>query len=63
MSEQLKTTKQAAEALGVTPATIRLWVKTGLIDARTMPSGRKRIPQSAIDQIKEPKNGDQIPKA
>lgn len=55
MSEQLRTTKEAAEALKVTPATIRAWAKSGLIDVRFMPSGRMRIPQSAIDKIKEPK--------
>lgn len=56
MSDELRTTKEAADALRVTPATIRLWVKTGLIDSRKLPSGQKRIPQSAIDKIKEPSN-------
>lgn len=52
-SEQLLTTSQAAEVLGVSDQTIRNWVDAGWLPARRAhPLARRMIPASALDGVR-----------
>ena len=44
----LLTTREAADALGVKPVTIRRWVQKDLLTAVVLPSGRLRFQRDAI---------------
>ena len=47
----LLTVSQAAEQLGVKPATIYVWVGEKKIGHIKYPTGTIRIPQTAVDEI------------
>ena len=49
----LLTVKQAAAWLGVCRRTIYNWIWTGKVECVRLPSGRKRIPVSALLRAKE----------
>lgn len=56
---RLLSVKQVSQALAVNPATVRRWVKEGLLECVTMPKSGKgiksfyRIRGSAVDKILE----------
>lgn len=45
------TVAQVAEKLQVADATVRRWVRTGLIEVTRLPSGGIRIPADTIDAL------------
>lgn len=47
------TPDEAADRLRVTGRTIRRWVADGKLRAVTLPSGRIRIPEEALDEFAE----------
>ena len=52
MAEHLLTVPEAAQALRVTPWTLRKWLNEGTLQGvRPRPGGRWRVPQSALDRI------------
>lgn len=42
---------QAAQALGITPATLHDWRRRGWILCTQLPNGRYLVPQSEIDRL------------
>jgi len=48
---KILTTREAADALRVTPETIRRYVRAGAIDATTTPGGDLRIASTEIDRF------------
>jgi transcriptional regulator with XRE-family HTH domain len=47
-----QTIAQAAQAVGVSPSTIRLWERQGLIRARRTPAGHRRFGRLEIERIR-----------
>jgi excisionase family DNA binding protein len=50
---KLLTIKQAAEALGVHPNTLRRWADQGTIPVTKLPSGYRRWTPAQIEQIRQ----------
>lgn len=50
----LLTTSEAAEALGVHPATIARWASQGQLEVVILPGGHRRIPAEEVARIREP---------
>ena len=60
MAEHLLTVPEAAQALRVTPWTLRKWLNEGTLQGvRPRPGGRWRVPQSALDRIAETRGAGQ----
>jgi excisionase family DNA binding protein len=51
MTDHLLTVAEVAERLRVTPSTVSLWARDGLIRAIRLPSGRLRFRAADIDQL------------
>jgi excisionase family DNA binding protein len=49
--EKLITPRQAAEILNVDPATVRRYVRLGLLPARRLPSGYIRLRREDVDKL------------
>lgn len=49
--ERLLTLSEAAERLGVHPATVRRWADKGEIEVRTTAGGHRRFPESAVVRL------------
>ncbi len=54
-SEPFLTLKEAAERLGVHPATLRRWADQGDVQVRLTPGGHRRFPLSEIERLGRPK--------
>lgn len=51
MKERLLTLSEAAERLGVHPATVRRWADKGEIEVRVTAGGHRRFPESAVERM------------
>lgn len=58
--EQLYTSREAAELLGVTPRTVQLWADNGVLSARRTHGGHRRFEASEIETVRQ-KFADQAP--
>lgn len=45
------TTGDVARALGVSPNTVKSWIRKGELEAVRLPSGHHRIPRGEVDRI------------
>lgn len=45
------TVSEVAAALRVTPETVLRWIRTGRLEGVALPSGRYRIPRTAVDAL------------
>lgn len=57
MAERLLKVEEAAERLGVTPFTVRVWLRSGKLrggKTSAVMQGRWRVPESAIGEMIEP---------
>jgi len=50
-NDELMTTRQAAEALGVAVRTVQLWVEAGVLPAWRTAGGHRRISRSAVEGL------------
>jgi len=50
-NDELMTTRQAGEALGVAVRTVQLWVEAGVLPAWRTAGGHRRIARSAVEQL------------
>ena len=55
--EPLLTLKQAAERLGVHPATLRRWANQGDVLVVVTPGGHRRFPRSEVDRLSQRQGG------
>lgn len=53
-TDQVLTTSQLASEWGVSTRTIQRYIASGLLGAMRLPSGRNRIPRSAIREAIRP---------
>jgi excisionase family DNA binding protein len=51
MSEDLLRTEQVAKLLNTSPATVRNWIRLGLIEAVRLPSGQYRIRREDVEKM------------
>jgi excisionase family DNA binding protein len=51
MSEELLRTEQVAKLLNTSPATVRNWIRLGLIEAVRLPSGQYRVRREDLDKL------------
>lgn len=51
LEDEVCSTREAAELLGVSLRTIQLWVESGALRAWKTAGGHRRIPRSAIDEV------------
>lgn len=51
-NDELMTTRQVAEALGVAVRTVQLWVESGALPAWRTAGGHRRISRGAVDQLR-----------
>jgi excisionase family DNA binding protein len=49
--EKLITPREAAEILNVDPATVRRYVRLGLLPAKRLPSGYIRLKRADVEQL------------
>lgn len=52
-NDELMTTREAGEVLGVAVRTIQLWVESGVLPAWRTAGGHRRIARSAVDKLME----------
>lgn len=50
-NDELMTTRQAGEALGVAVRTVQLWVESGVLPAWRTAGGHRRIARSAVEKL------------
>lgn len=50
-NDELMTTREAGEALGVAVRTVQLWVESGVLPAWRTAGGHRRIARSAVDKL------------
>lgn len=50
-NDELMTTRQAGDALGVAVRTVQLWVEAGVLPAWRTAGGHRRIARSAVEQL------------
>lgn len=50
-NDELMTTRQAGEALGVAVRTVQLWVESGILPAWRTAGGHRRIARSAVEKL------------
>lgn len=50
---EVVSTREAAEALGVSLRTVQLWTEAGVLDAWKTPGGHRRIYRASIDRVLE----------
>ena len=50
-NDELMTTREAAEALGVAVRTVQLWVEAGVLTAWKTAGGHRRIPRAALEEL------------
>jgi len=50
-NDELMTTREAAEALGVAVRTVQLWVESGVLTAWKTAGGHRRIARAALDEL------------
>ena len=50
-NDELMTTREAAEALGVAVRTVQLWVESGVLTAWKTAGGHRRIPRAALEEL------------
>lgn len=50
-NDELMTTRQAGEALGVAVRTVQLWVESGVLPAWRTAGGHRRIARSAVERL------------
>jgi len=58
MGEKLYTTREAAEALGVTYMTVWKWIKSGKLRANKVFGGRYAIPAEEVERLLKEKRGE-----
>ena len=57
-AEQVCSTRDAAERLGVSLRTVQLWAEAGLVRAWKTPGGHRRILIASIDELLQRRGGD-----
>jgi len=59
MTGKLLKVRQVAELFEVTPATVRIWLATGVIEGVKIGTGHYwRIPESEVDRLATHRHGD-----
>jgi excisionase family DNA binding protein len=60
-NEDVMTTREAGETLGVAVRTIQLWVEAGVLPAWRTAGGHRRIARSAVDKLMSERQNDLSP--
>jgi excisionase family DNA binding protein len=61
VNEDVMTTREAGEKLGVAVRTVQLWVEAGVLPAWRTAGGHRRIARSAVDKLIESRQHDLAP--
>ncbi len=56
-NDELMTTREVGEVLGVAVRTVQLWVESGVLPAWRTAGGHRRIPRSAVDKLRQERSG------
>jgi len=56
-NDELMTTREVGEVLGVAVRTVQLWVESGALPAWRTAGGHRRIPRSAVDKLRQERSG------
>ena len=56
-NDELMTTREVGEVLGVAVRTVQLWVESGVLPAWRTAGGHRRIPRSAVDNLTRERSG------
>jgi|GEM_PF-46873 len=62
-NDELMTTREAAEALGVATRTVQLWVESGVLTAWKTAGGHRRIARAALEELLVERNKVMHPSA
>lgn len=60
-NENVMTTREAGETLGVAVRTVQLWVEAGVLPAWRTAGGHRRIARSAVDKLMAERQSDLLP--
>ncbi len=58
--EEVCSTREAAERLGVSLRTVQLWTEAGLLRAWKTPGGHRRILTSSVDRLLQRRGGAKV---
>ena len=62
-NDELMTTREVGEVLGVAVRTVQLWVESGVLPAWRTAGGHRRIPRSAVENLTRERTGMLAPVA